>query len=139
MLPVGEENLLLEEGEIEEEVMPGLTWKLDEERGVIEQRLDGLEALKQALGLILRTERMEFEIYSADYGAELTELFGQPIPLVYVNLEENVKEALLQDDRVESVENFQFIRSGKHTVLMTFTVITAEDTLDMDLEVNIHG
>lgn len=139
MLPVGEENLLLEEGEIEEAVTPSLTWKLDEDRGVIEQKIDGLEALKQALGLILQTERMEFEIYSADYGAEQTELFGQQIPLVYVNLEENIKEALLADDRVEAVTNFSFTRPEKNTVLAAFTVLAAEGVLEMEQEVELHG
>lgn len=139
MIPVGEENLLLEEGEIEEEVLPSLTWKLDEARGVIEQKIDSLEALKQALWLTLQTERMEFEIYSADYGAELTELFGQPAPLVYVNLEEAIKEALLQDDRVEAVTNFRFTRPEKNTIVATFTVITAEGVLELNQEVNLHG
>lgn len=139
MIPVGEENLLLEEGEIEEEVLPSLTWKLDEARGVIEQKIDSLEALKQALWLTLQTERMEFEIYSADYGAELTELFGQPVPLVYVNLEEAIKEALLQDDRVEAVTNFRFTRPEKNTIVATFTVITAEGVLELNQEVNLHG
>lgn len=139
MIPVGEENLLLEEGEIEEEVLPSLTWKLDEARGVIEQKIDSLEALKQALWLTLQTERMEFEIYSADYGAELTELFGQPVPLVYVNLEEAIKEALLQDDRVEAVTNFRFTRPEKNTVMAAFTVITAEGVLELNQEVNLHG
>lgn len=139
MIPVGEENLLLEEGEIEEEVLPSLTWKLDEARGVIEQKIDSLEALKQALWLTLQTERMEFEIYSADYGTELTELFGQPIPLVYVNLEEAIKEALLQDDRVEAVTNFRFTRPEKNTVIAAFAVITAEGVLELNQEVNLHG
>lgn len=139
MIPVGEENLLLEEGEIEEDVLPSLTWKLDEARGVIEQKIDSLEALKQALWLILQTERMEFEIYSADYGAELTELFGQPVPLVYVNLEEAIKEALLADDRVEAVTNFSFTRPEKNTILAVFTVRTAEGVLELNQEVNLHG
>lgn len=139
MLPDGEENLLLEEGEIEEEALPSLTWKLNAERQVIEQKIDGLEALKQALGLILRTERMEYEIYSADYGTELEELFGQPIPLVYVNLEENLKEALMQDDRVEAVTNFSFTRPERNTILAAFTVIAAEGALEMEQEVALHG
>lgn len=139
MIPVGEENLLLKEGEIEEDVLPSLTWKLDEARGVIEQKIDSLDALKQALWLILQTERMEFEIYSADYGAELTELFGQPVPLVYVNLEETIKEALLTDDRVEAVTNFSFTRPEKNTILAVFTVRTAEGVLELNQEVNLHG
>lgn len=87
----------------------------------------------------MQTERIEFEIYSADYGTELTELFGQPVPLIYVNLEEAVKEALLADDRVEAVVNFNFTRSQRNTVLAAFTVITAEGAIEMKQEVDVHG
>ncbi len=139
MLPDGEENLLLEEGEIEEETLPGLTWELDEERQAIERRIDGVEALEQALRLILRTERMEHEIYSADYGVELEELIGQPIPLACVNIEENIKEAFSQDDRVEEVGDFAFERTGKNSVLATFTVVAAEGVVEMEQEVTILG
>lgn len=139
MLPEVEMNTLLEETEIEEEFPTSRTYRLDEEKGEIAEKIDGLEAIRQSLWLILRTERSEFEIYSEDHGAELEDLIGQPVSLACVNLEDAIKEALLQDDRVESVENFSFSRHGKNAVLATFTVIVAEGRIDMEQEVSLDG
>lgn len=139
MLPEVEMNTLLEETEIEEEFPTSRTYRLDEEKGEIVEKIDGLEAIEQALRLILRTERSEFEIYGEDHGAELTEIIGQPASLACVNLEDAIKEALLQDDRVESVENFSFARHGKNAVLAAFTVIVADGRIDMEQEVELDG
>lgn len=140
MLPEGEESLLLvDETETEEEQMTGRTYRLDEKNEIIAGEIDGREAIKQSLLLILQTEREEFEIYSGDYGIELMDLIGQTPPLVYVNLEQAIKEALMQDDRVEDVENFSFERLEKHAVAVKFTVTTIEGDIDMETEVNING
>lgn len=40
-------------------------------------KLDGLEAMKQAIFLILQTERFQYAIYSWNYGIELNALLGQ--------------------------------------------------------------
>ncbi len=139
MLPEVEMNTLLEESEIEEEFPTSRTYRLDEENGAIMEKIDGLEAIEQTLRLILRTERSEHEIYGEDHGAELMDLIGQPVPLACVNLEDAIKEALSQDDRVESVENFSFSQSGKNAVLAAFTVIVAEGRIEMEQEVRLDG
>ncbi|MCQ4637149.1 DUF2634 domain-containing protein [Anaerovorax odorimutans] len=140
MLPEGEESLLLvDETETEEEQMTGRTYRLDEKNEIIAGEIDGREAIKQSLLLILQTEREEFEIYSGDYGIELMDLIGQTPPLVYVNLEQVIKEALMQDDRVEDVGDFSFERLEKHAVSVKFTVTTIEGDIDMETEVNING
>ncbi|MCB6367339.1 DUF2634 domain-containing protein, partial [Intestinibacillus massiliensis] len=64
----------------------------------------------------MQTERGAYEIYSEDYGTEFTALIGQPVPLVYVNLEDAIKDALLQDDRVESVDRFEFEQVARDSV-----------------------
>ena len=40
-------------------------------------KLDGLEAMKQAIFLILQTERFQYAIYSWNYGTQLNALLGQ--------------------------------------------------------------
>ena len=44
--------------------------------------IDEEDSIKQAAYLILNTERYVFPIYSWDYGVELVDLIGQPIPYV---------------------------------------------------------
>lgn len=98
--------------------------------------VDGLEAVKQAVYLILGTERYKFNIYSWDYGVELVDLIGKPMPYVMSELPRRIKEALIQDDRIKDVVDFEFEINGKklHT---TFTVVAEVGNLNTELELNI--
>ncbi len=66
------------------------------------------KAIEQAIYKILLTERYQYLIYSWNYGIELKDLFGKPIPYCCVELERRIKEALLQDTRITNVYNFEF-------------------------------
>lgn len=81
------------------------TYRLDPVEKRIVGMVDGLEALKQAVFLILETERFEHVIYSFQYGTEMNGLFGMNALLFSSELQRRIREALLQDDRIESVEN----------------------------------
>lgn len=137
MLPVYEEEQLYSE-EIEEEETPGLTWKLDEKRKQIRAKIDGLEAIRQAIYCMLRTERFEHEIYSEDYGSELTDLFGQPIAFVEMEVENTITETLIQDDRIEAVTDFSFSEIP-YGLEVSFTAETVEGRLNMEWEVTQQG
>lgn len=139
MLPEGEENLLVGETEAEEALITSRTYRLNEDSLTVAGEIDDLDAIKQSLSLILQTERGAYEIYSEDYGTELTALIGQPAPLVYVNLEEAIKDALLQDDRVESVDQFEFEQVARDSVAVRFIVTTIQGEIDIETEVNING
>lgn len=97
---------------------------------------DDLDAIAQTIYLILGTERYEFLIYSWDYGVELVDLYGKPMPYVMSELPRRITEALTQDDRIEDVTDFEFEVNGKklHT---TFTVITNKGNITTELEVVI--
>jgi phage baseplate assembly protein W len=106
---------------VEEQQQPSLTWKLDLENKRITQMIDGLEAVKQSVFKILSTDRFKHLIYSFNYGAELDGLIGSSPLFVESEVKRRVTEALLQDDRINRVENFKFTFEGE-TVLVTFTV-----------------
>ena len=74
MIPKVEDDLLT----LEVETQPSLTYALDIEHGRIRGMVDELESLRQAIYLILSTERYAYLIYSWNYGVELVELIGQP-------------------------------------------------------------
>lgn len=74
---------------------------------------DGLEAVEQAIYSILNTERYEWAIYSWNYGVELKGLFGKPMGLVKSKLKKRIREALMQDDRIQGVDGFSFAVSGR--------------------------
>ncbi len=98
--------------------------------------IDGVDALAQAIHLILSTERYKFIIYSWDYGVELVDLIGEPMPYVMSELPRRIKEALIQDNRINDVVDFKFTKHGKrlHT---TFTVVSNIGDISTELEVEV--
>ena len=125
--------------EIEEVKFEGRTYKvevLNEGEDRINGFVDELESIKQAIYLILSTERYKYIIYSWDYGVELVDLIGKPIPYCMAEIPRRVKEALLVDNRIENVTDFQFEHIGK-TLHTTFTVVTNVGKVETRLEVDI--
>ncbi len=102
---------------------------------VVRGYADELEAMKQVVYKILRTERYKYLIYSWDYGVELEDLFGMPVDYVCPEIERRVKEALLQDGRVVSVYNFVFDKSKKGVVAVSFVCETIYGDIDIIKEV----
>lgn len=97
---------------------------------------DDIDAIKQAIYLILSTERYKFIIYSWDYGVELVDLFGKPMPYVMSELPRRITEALTQDNRITGCKDFEF-EINKSKLHTTFTVITTLGDINTDLEVTI--
>ena len=97
---------------------------------------DDLDALKQTIYLILNTERYKFPIYSWDYGVELYNLFGKPMPYVLSELPRRIKDALLVDNRITDVTDFEFEQNGKK-LLVKFTVISTIGNISSEVEVTI--
>lgn len=131
---------------IEEENHPTLTFRavVDENlaignirfRNRINGLLDDLDAVEQSVYLILGTERYKFPIYSWDYGIELADLFGKPMPFVMAELPERIKEALTVDERISNVTDFEFTQNGKK-LEVSFTVVTDAGNLETALEVEV--
>lgn len=84
---------------------------------------DDIEAMKQAIFKIINTERYKYLIYDWNYGIELNDLIGKPIPYVYSEIERRIKEALLADNRIKEVTDFRFSNNGGD-VLCLFTANT---------------
>lgn len=115
---------------------PSRTYRLDVENNRIAGMADGMEAVKQAVYLILNTERYWYPIYSWDYGVELNELYGQPAGLVYPEIERRIVEALTQDDRITGVDGFSFEKE-RGAVKVSFTVHSIFGDIDTGKEVAI--
>lgn len=98
---------------------------------------DDLEAVKQAIYKIINTERYKFLIYSWNYGIELEDLFGKPIPYVLPEIPRRIKEALTQDDRIDDVLGFDLSYDRKGNVLAKFTVVTIYGSVEVEKVVNV--
>lgn len=84
---------------------------------------DGREAVRQAVFCILNTERYQYPVYSWNYGIELQDLYGKPHDYVMSELPRRIREALTQDDRINSVDGFTYEARGKE-ITVSFTVHT---------------
>ena len=112
------------------------TYKIEIEADRINGYTDDVDALKQAIYLILSTERYQHIIYSWDYGVELLDLFGKPMTYVIAEIPRRITEALTQDNRIDDVIDFEFEHKGKrlHT---TFKVVSNSATFSVDWEVEV--
>ena len=123
-------------------VQPTLTYKLEfapvapETEVRVRGMTDSAEALKQAVYLILSTERYKYPIYSRRYGTERAELIGQDRDYVISKLRTLLTEALTQDDRILSVEDWHF-EEGRDSVTARFTVKTVYGDLEAEKEVAV--
>ena len=116
---------------------PDYTYKLNIDAERIAGYVDELEAYRQAIYKIINTERYDHIIYSRNYGVELKELFGQPIPYVIPEIERRIKEAIEQDDRTESVDSFEFDTSKRGVVHVTFKAKSVYGSVEIETNVEV--
>lgn len=133
MLPT-EDNLMYDS--IEQTELPTKTFRIKPEQEIVSGKVDSVEAMKQAIYLILNTQRYEYPIYSWNYGMEISDLFGKPDEYVVAELERRITEALTQDDRIIRVYDFDFSVNGKK-VDCRFNVKTKYGEINQQMAVNI--
>lgn len=121
--------------DFEEEIEPSNTFKINNELDRCYGTVDELEALKQAIFLMLNIERYNHLIYSWNTGFETNDLIGQPTVYVASEVKRRIQEALLQDDRITEVDTFE-VTTNKNKVHIQYTAhtifgeITAEKEVD---------
>ena len=120
---------------LEVETQPSKNYKMHIHDNVINSTCDSLDAMVQVIHKSLNTERYQYAIYSWNYGVEFSDLIGEPVSYVCAELERRITEALLQDDRIKSVSDFEFNTNKKHEVVCTFVVHTIFGDVDSEREV----
>ena len=118
------------------ETLPSRTFRMNRNNLTIIGTIDEIQAVEQAVFLILNVERYEWLIYSWNYGFEKKRLIGKPVDYCIPEIERGIKEALLQDDRITAVDNFQF-EVNKKKVLTTFRVVSIFGPIFTEMEVEI--
>jgi hypothetical protein len=133
MIPVTNDDLKVD---FQFQELPTNTFFLHITKDNISGFTDQIQAMVQAIYLILNIERYEHVIYSWDYGVELADLFGKPIPFCIPEIKRRITEALIQDTRITSVEEFTFehTKNQIHTTFVVHTIfgdIQAERTVEI--------
>lgn len=111
-----------------------LTFKV--ENGRIGRKIDGQEAMIQAISKIMETERAVYPIYSEDYGNDLDELIGKSFDFVETEIERVLEEALEEDERVTGVSIDSIEETDSTSLLVTATVSTIYGELEVTQEVD---
>ena len=133
MIPIA--NIVLRDIEIKRQ--PTKTYKMNLANKSIEGFCDNIDAMAQAVYKMLNTERFDHIIYSWNYGIEVKDLYSKPLDYVCLEIQDRITEALMQDDRITSVTDFDFEFPTKNTVLVKFTVHTIYGELKEEREVSI--
>lgn len=113
------------------------TYKVNIPQDVVQGFTDDREALEQTIYFILGTERYQFPIYSWDYGIELVDLYGKPITYVKPEIKRRVYEALVQDDRITDVTDFEFEEKGNNLHVTFLCHTTINTNIKAGIEVSI--
>lgn len=124
MLPTDYNDGLAQDFEIIEQ--PTHTYRLRFDGLPAAGRLNGVEAMEQAVFLALHTERFQHAIFTWDYGAELHQFAGDNMDAyLQARLQTAIEQALLVDDRILRVDGFHFERHRK-SLEVAFTVHTTQ-------------
>jgi hypothetical protein len=124
------EDIELED--IEEESLPTNTFLVyaDQVAGMN----DNLEAMRQAVEIILTTKRFNHQIYTENFGIELDDLIGEEPDYIESVLPDRIREAFSVDDRILSEQNYAFKTVGD-TMTITFDVVTVFGTFSEEVEI----
>ena len=115
---------------------PSATYKHSGDR--IAGRADGIESVRQAIRHILMTERYAYPIYPDSYGVELEQYIGREISYLKATIEETLKDALLQDDRIVSVSVISVERSDEpNDAMVTFAAETIYGEIKLGVSVDV--
>lgn len=124
MIPVYDYEEIV--ADMEEYIEPSYTYMLDFENKRITGFVDEKKAIEQAIHKMLQTERNAYMIYGTvegiDYGIELNRLIGKDMSFVTNDIERTIEEALLNDERILSIEDFQIIEQKNDRLYVSFVV-----------------
>lgn len=114
---------------------PTNTYIIDPDSQQIIGMDNGLSAMRQAIEIILSTERFHWQIYDSNFGIELQDLPGEEYDYIQSELPRRIEEAFSVDSRILSVENYQFFKNNSGELLISFQVITVYGTIYKEVRI----
>lgn len=114
--------------------LPSRTWNIDKRNNRIVGEIDGLQAVSQAVEILLNIDRYQFQIFQPYSGNECKKLIGRNATDAEILLQRYVQEALSTDDRILGVETISSTVDGDKLVA-SFDVRTVFGTVRKEMEV----
>lgn len=116
---------------------PGLTYKIDTNTNRITTMIDNDDSIIQAVHKNLNTQRYAFDIYGWAYGLDMEMFVAEDLEYIQLHLPKYLRESLLRDDRIVSVDNINIVQQEVDSCLITFDITTREGTvIQMQEEMN---
>lgn len=120
---------------IQKQQSPSLTWGIDHDTQRIVGTVDLLSAVKQAVSVYLNVQRFEWSIFKPYTGSEFSDLLGLPSGYVGAELQRRIQDALLVDDRITGISNFEYTLE-ENALRAEFTVNSVYGDFETAMEVN---
>lgn len=137
MIPASQELFAKVENTDNYEILPTRTYKIDWNNKRIIGVTEGADAIMQFIRKVLSTDKYAFEIYDWYYGNEIFKLIGHSYDYVVTRIPGIFKEALLVDDRIVDVRDFQFTQIQANALTVSCTVDTVYGQIQYEQEVLI--
>lgn len=115
---------------------PGLTWHIDRQSMRISGTDDNFAAVRQAVEIILNTDRYKWGIYLPSSGMEYDSLIGMNIGYVAAELKRRITDALRMDDRVKGISDYSYSFT-RDELTARFTVNTIFGNIPEKVVVNV--
>ena len=117
-------------------VLPSRTFKMNHDTKTITGTIDQVRAVERGVFRSLNGKGEEGLFYSGNFGFEKMRLVGKPVDYGIPEIKGVIREALLRDDGISAVDNFQF-EVNKKKVLTTFRVVSIFGPIFTEMEVEI--
>lgn len=111
-------------------------YEIDYKTGQLTGRtVEGLEAIKVWIWLVLQTPRYRYYIYTWDYGNEFEDLIGQGYSEEYIETEAQrmTEDCLLVNKNIQSITGFS-VNMENEQLTISFTANTIYGTIRFDDE-----
>ena len=115
---------------------PSKTWGIDRNTMRISKEVDGIDAVKQAVDIILNVERFRWQIFKPYSGALWDGLLGNDSGYVSAELQRRIREALSMDDRIRGISDFSYSIDGD-VLSASFRVDTVYGSFETHVGVNL--
>ena len=95
----------------------------------------GLDAMRQAVEIILANERFRWQIYDSNFGVELEGLIGDDLDYIKAEIPRRIEEAFSVDSRILSVDNYVFTETSPGVLRVSFDVQTVYGAIQEEVSI----
>lgn len=103
---------------------PNNEWIVDFESEDNTEPKDELNTIIQAVRFALETERYKYPIMGSNYGTTFEDLIGSDYSYTKSEIARRIRDALSIDDRILSIDNFEFTQTNGSDMIVTFNITT---------------